>query len=95
MPTVRRPGVLQAVYHRTLRMIRGWQIPTQLIMPDTTLYRAVDIRYLGSTTREIFPRQNANRCLMVRDEDQDRNRFSGQSLSSGVPNWGGLYCSLQ
>jgi hypothetical protein len=95
MPTVRHPGVLNEVYHETLRLIQAWRMPSQLISPETTLYRAVDIAYFTPITRDIFPRQQANLCLLPRDQDEDKNRFSGKSLNLGVPNRGGLYCSLQ
>jgi hypothetical protein len=76
-------------------MIHAWQMPTQIFGQDTTLYRAVDAEYLTPTTRGIFPRQQANLCLVPRDQDEDKNRFSGQSLNRGIANMGGLYCSLQ
>lgn len=95
MPTVKRPGVLKEVYHATLRLIQAWRMPTQLISPDETQYRAIDIKYLTPITRDIFPRQQANLCLIPRDQDEDKNRFSGQSLNAGIANSGGLYCSLQ
>lgn len=95
MPVVKRPGVLNAVYCETLGMIRAWGLPTQLITPDITLYRAVGIEYMTPTTRGIFPRQYANLCLVIRDQQHDSNRFSGSSLYAGIPSWGGLYCSLQ
>jgi hypothetical protein len=98
MPLVRRPPVLQSVYRVTSEMIRRWQMPTELIQPDRAVFRASDRKYLEyfvSHGRRMVNRKAANQCLVIRDQNLDVNRFTGQSLSAGVPSSGGLYCSLQ
>jgi len=95
MATARRPAVLKAVYHETLRAIRAYQIPTQLIVRRTSMYRALDASLFTASLQGIFPRQQANLCLAPADQHQDRNRFSGLSLNGGILSWGGLYGSTQ
>lgn len=98
MPVVRRPPVLAAAYRATSDMIRRWQMPTELIQPDRTVFRASDRKYLHyfvTHGRRVVNRMAANQCLVIRDQDRDVNRFTGQSVCAGVPSWGGLYCSLQ
>jgi hypothetical protein len=73
-------------------------MPTELIQPNRTLFRASDrkyLRYFVSHGTRFVNRREANQCLVIRDEDRDVNRFTGQSLSAKVPSCGGLYCSLQ
>jgi hypothetical protein len=43
----------------------------------------------------MVSRLAANQCLVIRDQNLDVNRFTGQSVSASVPSCGGLYCSLQ
>lgn len=98
MPTVRRPPVLEAVYQATSASIRRWQMPSELISPDQTVFRASDrkyLRYFVNHGHRTVNRMAANQCLVIRDQQQDVNRFSGQSFTAAVPSSGGLYTSLQ
>lgn len=98
MPIVRRPPVLQSVYRVTLDMIRRWEMPTELIEANRCVFRAKDkkdLRFFVSGNTRTVNRATANEsALVVRDQNLDQARFTGQSLSR-VPSIGGLYCSLQ
>jgi hypothetical protein len=87
--------LLRAVYEEATRLIAQRRIPTELIPPCTPLYRSFDQEYATVNTQGVFPKQTANSALIVRDQFVDVNRFSGQSLTQGIPAYGGLYCSLQ
>jgi hypothetical protein len=94
MPVVRTSAVLKAVYQEAAKRIAAREIPTELILPDVRLYRAYDLRYAKIANGRL-PKAEANLALIIRDQYTDRNRYSGQSLDSGIPAAGGLYCSFQ
>jgi hypothetical protein len=96
MPSVVYPSVLRAVYEEASRAIAARnQVPTELILGDPDIYRSFPIKYFKLTPDGVFPRDEANKAaLVIRDEDVDTNRFSGQSLSTEVPASGGLYCTF-
>lgn len=95
MPRVNFPHLLRAVYDEATRLIERRQIPTELVSADNILVRSFDLEHATINTQGIFPKHSANAALVVRDQFEDKNRFSGQSLQMGVPALGGLYCSLQ
>jgi hypothetical protein len=78
MPLVRRPAVLESVYRVISDMIARWQMPTELIQPNRTVFRASDRKYLHYFVlrgRRVINREAANECLLVRDQHQDVNRW--------------------
>jgi len=87
--------LLRAVYDEATRLIERRQIPTELIFRTATLFRAFDQEHATINTQGVFPKQSANAALLIRDQNTDTNRFTGQSLTAGIPAFGGLYCSLQ
>ena len=71
-------------------------MPSTLLGPDTTLFRAFDHAYFTvDTYRHILRRDQADNALIVRDEASHQNRWTGLSVAAGVPSYGGLYCALQ
>lgn len=95
MPRVMYPHLLRAVYNETTRLIEARKIPTELVHPSIMLFRGFDQQHAVINTQGVFPRHNANAALTIRDQFGDSNRFSGQSFMSGIPAYGGLYCSMQ
>jgi hypothetical protein len=95
MPRLYFPELLRAVYHEASRLIEQRQIPTEMIPASATLFRSFDRHHASINSQGVFPRQSANAALLVRDQFVDQNRYSGKSMASDIPAWGGLYCSLQ
>ena len=97
MPFVQRPAVLRAVYHETLRKIRAWEMPNEMIFRERTMFRFKDAGRLIIRHNGIISRSSAEEVfLKIADEKKDHfDRFSGNSLNGGIQRWGGLYCSLQ
>jgi len=87
--------LLRAVYAEASRLVEARRIPTEFIPTTVSLYRSFDRRYAPINAQRLFPRQAANAALVIRDQFLDVNRFSGQSLTAGIPAYGGLYCSMQ
>jgi hypothetical protein len=96
MPSVVYPSVLRAVYEEASRAIAARnQVPTDLLLNDPDIYRSFPLKYITITADGVIPKDEANQAaLVIRDEGLDTNRFSGQSLSAGVPASGGLYCTF-
>ena len=40
-------------------------------------------------TQGVFPKQSANAALLIRDQRENTNRFTEQSLTAGIPAFGG------
>lgn len=97
MPIVQYPLVLKTVYERTLALIERHQtlVPTELIAAQRTVYRSVDQDYITLTTDGSLDPRYLDQQLLIRDQESDSNRFSGQSLNETIPSYGGLYCSTQ
>ena len=95
MPVVRRPAILKAVYDETVKKIRSWEVPNEMIFPTRTLYRASEAQRFILRSDGVIDKKSANQVLIVRDQNADRNRFSGIPCNTGISAWGGLYCSLQ
>lgn len=93
MPQARNVAVLRAVYAEALRRVQKRDIPTILITAQS-LYRAFDQEHV-LLKDGIFPRQSANKALIVRDQNGEDHRWTGRAFSPGIPDAGGLYCSLQ
>jgi len=57
-----------------------------LLLNDPDIYRSFPLKYITITADGVIPKDEANQAALVsRDEGLDTNRFSGQSLSAGVP----------
>lgn len=70
-------------------------MPSELIPANTPLFHSSSLEYFCVGLNKVVPRAQAMQCLVVRDTDSDRNRFTGQSLSAAIPGVGGVYCCLQ
>lgn len=95
MPSAKRQHVVKAVYEEVSRRLAKRDAPTELIQASRVLYRAADLKYMTVNGNGVFPRGAANQALVVRDGNWDTNRFSGNSMTPGVPSRGGLYCAIQ
>ena len=94
MPLASFPKLLAAVYTETLSAAA--RVPSTLLGPNTTLFRAFDQAYFTvDTHRPILRRDQADNALIVRDEISDQNRWTGLGRAPGIPSWGGVYCALQ
>ena len=87
--------LLRAVYDEAMRLIDLRRIPTEIIPASSSMFRAFDQQYAIINTQGVFPKQSANAALVIRDQLSDANRFSGQSFTTAITAFGGLYCSLQ
>lgn len=95
MPCVKHPDVLRAVYRATLKAIEAGELTTELLGPERFVYRATDLGRFLIYPNGAVNKKEVGKLLEVRDENTDRNRFSGASKNADVPSHGGLYCSLQ
>lgn len=95
MPSVVHPKALKAVYEETLRRIGHGELPTELIDRSRTLYRSAEVGRFLILPNGTVDKNTANEFLKVRDQFDDRNRFTGISKNADIPGIGGLYCSLE
>lgn len=93
MPIVKFPALLASVYEAASR--RASDSPSNLIFAGNTFFRSFSQDYfVVDTQRPILRYEYAIKALTI-PKDDGTNRFSGASLNTKIPSWGGLYCSLQ
>jgi hypothetical protein len=107
MPEVKSPAALKEAFDACKRQIRD--LPTQLVLPDQTLFRQLASRYFEPPSpgghvskikadKLLIPREGMTDGKALPDdtaEDLFKNRFSGVSLNPGIPSSCALYCSMQ
>ncbi len=95
------PALLRSVYLGLLGRGKSAEVfadkaPTRIVGPQVSVFRAFDQEhFIVDTQRRILRRDHADNALIIRDENSDQNRYTGQSHDPSIPPWGGLYCSLQ
>lgn len=100
MGGIRNPDLYRAVYDAALAVVERRDVPTKLLPAGASLFRGVEARYLHQIGAAELVKQryvtvtSARRNIVVRDQEDGDNRYSGAPCAGVQVKMGGCYFFL-
>lgn len=98
---INQPALYEAVFKAAKAKVEGLKgrgVPDRLLMPgEVTLYRSVESHYVPILACDAVTQQSqvshsaVRKCLLVRDQNTSKNRFTGQTATGSPGPTGGVY----